>query len=204
MSLEPRRHARGYATSAAQSPYRRVYSPGRAISSSCVPCSTIRPCSRTTIRSASRIVERRWAMMNAVRPASSRRSAALDPPLGADVDRRGRLVEDEDARIGEQRARERDELPLAEREPDAALAELASRSRPRARAMKSSRADGLRGGHDLARGSRRAGRTRCSRATVPAKRKPSCGTMPSWRRSDSCVTSRRSMPSIVIRPSRGS
>ena len=37
-------------------------------------------------------------------------------------------------------------------------------------------------------------------ATVPAKRKPSCGTIPSWRRSDSCETSRRSTPSIVIAP----
>ena len=41
----------------------------------------------------------------------------LDPPLGADVHRRGGLVEDEDARGGEERAGERDELPLAEREP---------------------------------------------------------------------------------------
>ena len=36
------------------------------------------------------------------------------------------------------------------------------------------------------------------------KRKPSCGTIPSWRRSDSCVTSFRSRPSIVIRPLVGS
>ncbi len=57
----------------------------------------------------------------------------LDAPLGSDVDRRGRLVEDEDPRIGEQRSRERDELPLAEREPEAALAELACRSRSAAR-----------------------------------------------------------------------
>ena len=41
-------------------------------------------------------------------------------------------------------------------------------------------------------------------AIDPAKRKPSCGTIPSWRRSDSWVTSRRSTPSIVIRPDRGS
>src|SRR5581483_7376403 len=49
---------------------------------------------------------------------------ALDRLLGADVDRARRLVEDEDARVGEQGARERDELPLAEREARAALAEL--------------------------------------------------------------------------------
>src|SRR5205085_5646025 len=49
---------------------------------------------------------------------------ALDLALGADVDRRGRLVEDEDARVGEEGARERDELALAEREARAALLEL--------------------------------------------------------------------------------
>ena len=48
----------------------------------------------------------------------------LDAPLGADVDARGRLVEDEDARVGEQRPGEGDELALAEREPAAALGDL--------------------------------------------------------------------------------
>ena len=57
-------------------------------------------------------------------PGEQPAQAALDPPLGADVDRRRRLVEDEDARVGEQRAREGDELALAEREPEAALADL--------------------------------------------------------------------------------
>ena len=63
-------------------------------------------------------------MMKAVRSASSGSSAALDPPLGADVDRGSGLVEDQDARVGEQRARERDELALAEREARAALLQL--------------------------------------------------------------------------------
>ena len=63
-----------------------------------------------------RIVERRCAMMNAVRPGEEPAQRELDLPLGADVDARGRLVEDQDARVGEQRARERDELALAERE----------------------------------------------------------------------------------------
>jgi len=40
----------------------------------------------------------------------------LDLPLGADVDRGRRLVEDQDARVRQERARERDELPLAERQ----------------------------------------------------------------------------------------
>src|SRR4051812_12416352 len=60
-----------------------------------------------------------------------RRAAVQEPPertldlsLGADVDRARRLVEDQDARVGEERARERDELALAEGEAEAALAEL--------------------------------------------------------------------------------
>ena len=65
---------RPHAASAAQSPYRRVYGPSAAMSSSCVPCSTIRPWSSTTIRSARRMVESRCAMTKAVRPARSRLS----------------------------------------------------------------------------------------------------------------------------------
>ncbi len=156
--------------------------PAAASSSSCVPCSTIRPCSRTTIRSASRIVESRWAMMNAVRPCSSAPQRALDRPLGADVDRARRLVEDQDARVGEERPRERDELALPEREARAALAELrlvavlepstnSSAPTARAAATTSSR---VASGRPNAMFS----------PTVPAKRNPSCGTMPSWRRSE--------------------
>ena len=142
-------------------------------------------------------------MMNAVRPCEQAAQRALDLPLGADVDRARRLVEDQDARVGEERARERDQLPLAEREPRAALAELrlVAVLEPVDELVG---ADGPRRRDDLLARRVRGGRRRCSRATVPAKRKPSCGTIPSCRRSDCCVTSRRSMPSIVIRPSVGS
>ena len=34
----------------------------------CVPCSTMSPCSMTRMRSASRMVESRWAMTKLVRP----------------------------------------------------------------------------------------------------------------------------------------
>src|SRR5215210_7410917 len=49
---------------------------------------------------------------------------ALDLPLRADVDRRRRFVEDEDARVGQEGAGEGDELTLAEREARPALAEV--------------------------------------------------------------------------------
>ena len=48
----------------------------------------------------------------------------LDPPLGVQVDVGGRLVEHEDARVGDQRARERDQLALAGGQLRAALADL--------------------------------------------------------------------------------
>jgi sugar phosphate isomerase/epimerase len=56
--------------------YMALYCPPRAISSGCVPCSTTRPFSISRIRSASRMVDRRCAMTNVVRPARSVTSAA--------------------------------------------------------------------------------------------------------------------------------
>ena len=49
----------------------------RRSSSSCVPCAISPPSSRTTISSASEIVDRRWAMTNVVRPVMTSRSASL-------------------------------------------------------------------------------------------------------------------------------
>ena len=67
----------------------------RRISSAWEPCSTMRPSSITTIRSASRMVERRWAMTIAVRPAMHGAHRLLDRALAAQVDRGGRLVQDQ-------------------------------------------------------------------------------------------------------------
>ena len=104
------------------------------------------------MRSASRIVDSRWAITNAVRPASSLRSAPSICRSVRDVHGRRGLVEDQDPRVGQQRPREGDELPLAEREPEAALAELGvvavgqplderRRHRPRAAAASTSSRD---------------------------------------------------------------
>src|SRR4029077_3766188 len=48
----------------------------------------------------------------------------LDLPLGPDVDRRRRLVENQDVRVGQQGTRDRDELTLAEGKSGAALLQL--------------------------------------------------------------------------------
>src|SRR5258705_149661 len=63
---------------------------------------------------------KRWGLTTQTEPPER----MLDLALGADVDRARRLVEDEDARVREQRAGEGDELALAEREAEASLAEL--------------------------------------------------------------------------------
>ena len=97
--------------------------PQPSISSSWVPRATTAPCSSTMISSASAIVERRWAMMNVVRPAIASRSPRLIARLGGRVDRGGGVVEDQDARVGEQRAGDRDPLALAAGEREAALAD---------------------------------------------------------------------------------
>ena len=159
----------------------------RASSSSCVPCSTITPCSSTTIRSASRIVERRCAMMNAVRPCEQAAERALDLPLGADVDGARRLVEDQDARVGEQRARERDELALAEREPRAALAELrlVAVLEPGDELVG---ADGARRRGDLLARRVRAARTRCSRRPCRRTGSPPAGRSRAAGGASCCVT----------------
>ena len=51
-----------------------------------------------------------------VRPCTRLSSASLNLALGFGVDRGGRLVEDQDPRIDQQRPGDRDPLPLAARE----------------------------------------------------------------------------------------
>ena len=93
----------------------------------------MRPCSSTTIQPAWRIVESRWAITIDVRPCKQPAQRALDPALGVQVDVRGRLVEHEDARVGDQRPREGDQLALARGELRAALADLGVVAARRAR-----------------------------------------------------------------------
>ena len=75
------------------------------------------------MRSAWRIVLRRWAMTNEVRPRSRRGQALLDQPLALGVEVAGGLVEDEDPRVGQDGPGDGQPLPLAAAEPHAALAD---------------------------------------------------------------------------------
>ena len=82
-----------------------------------------RRASRTTIWSASRTVESRWAMTSVVRPSASRSSASPTARSVGDVERAGRLVEHEHGRVAQDRAGDRDALLLAAGEAEAALAD---------------------------------------------------------------------------------
>ena len=64
-------------------------------------------------------------MISTVRPAISRFERPLDHALALGIERARRLVQQQDRAIGEDRARDREALPLAAGEPDAALAEIA-------------------------------------------------------------------------------
>src|ERR1700675_4232029 len=73
-----------------------------------------------------RVADRREAVGDDERGAAVQEAPQrmLDLPFGSDVDRGRRLVEDQDPRVGEERAREGDKLTLAEGEPEPALAQL--------------------------------------------------------------------------------
>ena len=62
-------------------------------------------------------------MTNVVRPRAQRPQAVLDERLALAVEARRRFVEHQDARVGEDRARDRDALALPARQLDAALAD---------------------------------------------------------------------------------
>ena len=115
------RHAR--TASPRRGPRARRSGRRSASSSSWVPRSATSPRSRTTIWSASRTVERRWAMTIVVRPSASFSSASPTARSVGHVERRGRLVEHEHGRVAQDRAGDRDALLLAAGEAEAALAD---------------------------------------------------------------------------------
>ena len=130
----------------------------------------------TRIRSASRMVDSRWVMITLVRPSSSGASDCWTLSLRHGVERAGRLVENQDARILQDRPRDGDPLPLACGEPIAAFSDHACRTRPAAR-----RCD---------RGSAPAGRRlRLAPARLTGFR--SAGSRAPWRGGETSPGSRR-------------
>ena len=104
---------------------RRAYRPPRASSSAWLPCSTMRPRSIVTTRSACSIVDRRCAMTSVVRPCISTFKRVLHRALALVVQRRGGLVEDQHRRVLVDRTRDRQALALAARQLAAVVADHA-------------------------------------------------------------------------------
>ena len=100
------------------------------------PCSTIRPSSSTISRSSAAMVESRCAMAMHRLALHQRVELLLDRRLDLRIERRGRLVEDQDRRVLEEHAGDGDALALAARQLDAALADMrvVAAAAPRGRA----------------------------------------------------------------------
>ena len=114
-------------------------------------------------------------MAMVVRPRHQHVQRVADQELGLGVDARRRLVEDQDARVERQRARERQQLLLADRERRAALGDrrvVAVRQALDERVG----VDGRRGAPDLRSSVMPASPSRMLSAIVPENRWTSCST----------------------------
>ena len=90
---------------------------------SCRPIAETLPRSSTRMASASISVDSRCETMMTVRPSPMRRRFCADDRLAVRIERARRLVEDEQARIGDERAGDREALLLAAREVRGVLLE---------------------------------------------------------------------------------
>jgi hypothetical protein len=123
------------------------------------------------MRSQDSTVASRCAITSVVRPASAAQRR-LHQRLALGIERGGRLVEQQQRRVAQDRARDRDALALAARQRDAALADrrvVACGSADEFAAARSSAA------RSISASSRPGGRSGCCRARS-AKIALSCGT----------------------------
>ena len=195
----PRRPAPASSWSLYWSWYSFQYMPRCASSSAWRPRSRMRPLCITRISSTDWMVDSRCAITIAVRSLQQHLERVLDERLGLGVDGGGGLVQDQHARVVRQRARERQQLLLSDRQRGAALGHLgvvAARQRLD-EAVRVHRPGGRRARARLRDGWSRAG---CWRRCVPLNRCTSCSTSASEERSSARSSSRTSMPSSVTRP----
>ena len=151
------------------------------------------------MRSAFWIVASRWAMTSVVRPSRQLRQRLLDRPLGLGVERRGRLVEDQDRRVLQEHAGDGQALLLPARELHAALAD--DRVEPVGQVGDHRVEPGpARRLHDLGLAWRRAGRRRCSRGSCRRRGRRPAARCRSAAAARPASSSRMSMPSMVIAP----
>ena len=99
--------------------------PPRRTSSPCVPASTMQPLSMTRMRSAFWTVASRCAITSVVRSVHQTVKRLLHSALAFGIERTRRFVEQQDRRVLQNGARNRNPLTLAARQRRTALAELA-------------------------------------------------------------------------------
>ena len=109
---------------ARQAAWSSANSPPSARSRAGLPSSTTRPSAMTSTRSAISTVDSRWAMIKRRAVGQHRLQRRLHRPLARHVQRRRGLVEQHHRRVGQHHPGQRHELPLARRQPPAALAHV--------------------------------------------------------------------------------
>ena len=132
----------------------------------------------TRIRSASRIVDRRWAMTMAVRPARASASAACTSASEVGVEVGGGLVEDHHPRLGQQDPGDGQALALAAGEAGSPARPPRCRARRAATATRSASRACARASHSSSSVASGRAKRRLSR-TVSWNRWPSWVTRPS-------------------------
>ena len=157
-----------------------------------VPCSTIAAAVHDEDRVG--VADRRQAVGDDERRPAVHQPGhrALDEDLGPRVDRGGRLVEDEDRRVGEERAGDRQQLLLAGRQVGRVVVDdgvVAVGQRPHEVVD----VGGLGGRDDLVLGGAVAGRRRCSRGSCRGTATCPGGPSRTSRRRSSRVRSRVSI-----------
>ncbi len=88
-----------------------------------MPCSTMRPASRTTIRSARRTEAILWDTITQVRPGRCWSRACLNSGFGLGIQGAGAVVQQENGGLGHDRAGQGQALSLSARERIATLAD---------------------------------------------------------------------------------
>ena len=143
-----------------------------------MPVSAIWPSASTTIRSACDAVVSRCATTMRGAPRRELLGGPVDLRLGGQVQSRGGLVQQQDRRVHQVGAGQRDQLALAGRQVAAALGYLVQEAAGQP-GDHVDRADPAGRGLDLGVGGVRAGRRRSRPGPCPANRYGSCGTTPS-------------------------
>ncbi len=175
-----------------------------ASSSSCVPWAISAPFFISRMWSALRICDSRWVISSVVRPSQDAAHRALDLVFGGAVDGAGRVVQDQDARVGQEGAGDGEALALPARERHAALADhgLVAFGKACDKLVR------LRLRAPLPRSAPASPRPRAPKAMFSAivreNRKISCSIVAICARRLSRLHSRTSTPSISTRPAAGS